>query len=45
MAWDKSSIKVSLRSVIDQTIRLEAAGSSQQVTLAAGKEISLEIKK
>ena len=45
LRWDDKLIKVSLLSTKDQTIRLEAAGTSQQVTLAAGKEVALEIKK
>jgi len=45
LAWDDKLIKVSLLSSKDQTIRLDAAGTSQQVTLAAGKELALEIKK
>ena len=45
LAWHKGHITVSLRSAIDQTLRLEAAGTSQQVSLTAGKEVTLEIKK
>ena len=45
LAWDKGLIKVSLLSTVDQTIRLDAAAGSQQVTLAAGKEVAMEIKR
>ncbi|MEI6603834.1 MAG: glycoside hydrolase N-terminal domain-containing protein [Verrucomicrobiota bacterium] len=43
LAWNKGLINVRLLSAIDQTIRLEAAGKTQQVTLTAGKEVALEI--
>jgi len=45
LTWDPQSLKVSLLSTIDQTLRLDAAGSSQPVTLTAGKEVTLEIKR
>jgi hypothetical protein len=45
LKWEKDLIKVSLISAKDQTIRLDGPGSSQQITLPAGKEVTLEIKK
>ena len=45
LKWEKDLIKVSLISAKDQTIRLDSPGSNQQITLPAGKEVALEIKK
>jgi hypothetical protein len=44
LKWQQNLIQVSLLSALDQTLRLDARGTSQQVTLTAGKEITLEIK-
>ena len=44
LKWEQNLIKVSLVSAKDQTLRLDARGTSQQVTLPAGKEITLEVK-
>ena len=45
LTWEKDRIEVSLLSAKDQTIRLDARGTSQQVTLTSGKEITLAVKK
>jgi hypothetical protein len=44
LKWQQDLIKVSLLSTLDQTLRLDVRGTSQQVTLTAGKEVTLEIK-
>jgi hypothetical protein len=45
LKWDKNSVVVSLISGKDQTITLESPGGSRKVTLIAGKESKIEIKK
>lgn len=45
LKWDKNLIRVSLVSGKDQTILLDSPGGSQKVTLAAGKEITVELIK
>ncbi len=44
LKWDKTLVRVSLLSAKDQTLRLDTRGTRQQVTLTAGKEITLEVK-
>ncbi|MCX6874139.1 MAG: glycoside hydrolase N-terminal domain-containing protein [Verrucomicrobia bacterium] len=45
LKWEKNLIQVSLISGPEQTLTLEAAGTSQTITLPAGKEITVEITK
>ncbi len=45
LKWDKSGIAVTLISGKDQSINLESPGGSRKVTLYAGKENKIEIKK
>jgi len=45
LKWDKNAINVRMISGKDQTINLEAPSGSQKVTFAAGKEITLQLKK
>jgi hypothetical protein len=45
LKWDKNIVVVSLISGKDQTITLESPGGSRKVTLIAGKESKIEIKK